>query len=73
MLFLLAGCSVLSLVFPQTAGVYVIKIIIIIPLDSPLFDDVTRQDDQDETVDNFVNQVRRYRRACSSDSVPIQS
>ena len=42
---------------PHSAGVFEIKVIIIIPLDSPIFDDLTRQDGEEEMVDNFVNQV----------------
>jgi len=34
-------------------------VIIIIPLDSPIFDDLTRQDGEEEMVDNFVNQLNQ--------------
>ena len=46
---------------PHTTGVYVIRIVIEIPLDSDIFAGVgPRQDDQDqERVDNFVNQVHK--------------
>ena len=46
---------------PHTTGVYVIRIVIEIPPDSDIFAGVgPRQDDQDqERVDNFVNQVHK--------------
>lgn len=46
---------------PHTTGVYVIRIVIEIPPGSDIFAGVgPRQDDQDqERVDNFVNQVHK--------------